>query len=1101
MMKLNYLKILWFSVFLSSFLVGFSQSFTVSGTITDDLGETLPGVTVIISGTSTGTITDFNGIYQIEVPSSDAKLMYSFVGYETIEIDVNAQTVIDVLLPTSVSQLEEVVVTGYSVEKKKDLLGAVAVLDLDQAEGNTNNNIMQTLQGRVAGVQVDLAGEPGQGAKIKIRGNSTLGNNNPLYIVDGVPVQPFDGFGATSTITPQWGLSWLNPNDIESIQILKDAASASIYGSRASNGVVIITTKQPNKSRSSITVNARISTESVRARADLLNNEQKATLQWQAAVNDGADPDAGDRYRYQWHLDPSLGPGIQGTGVPVLDEIIYPDWLDEADQLRPSGHPSSKWTGTEFGGKNVTEGTDWNDVIYRTGIIHNYDIAFSQGSEKGGVHLSLNLFDQRGAVIHSGYQRIAARMNSNYSFLDGRVTIGENLNVTKGERQWSDNGFGGTVESLMRVMKPILPVKTEDGRFAGPPGAGFDDRDNPAGLGDDNKNDRINNVKIFGNAYLNVNIIKGLNFRTNLGIDYDNIFSRDIFPTFSRGFLNNTTAELQINQVHQTNLVFNNTLTYSNTFAGQHTITALVGTESVENQIQVFSASGKDFALETNEYFQLNAASGERNSIGSSTGFSLFSYFGKVNYDFSSKYLASFTIRRDGSSRFGTRNRYAVFPAASVGWRLSEEAFLKNSSFISNLKLRAAWGQTGNQDIENTARFALFEAVYAPQSTYLPWGGGCAQTICQDAATSYDIGNNNTGILPSGFLATQTANDELKWETTTELNFGLDFGFMNERIAGSVEVFHKETEDILIKPSFIGTFGDGANRWANGANMETDGWELSVGYFSVPGKDFTYSVSGVFSHYSDKITNLPEDLFASFPGNQEQNIVGRSPNAFFGYRTDGILQSQAEVEQAPEYPGIRVGAFKYVDLNNDGIIDALDQEYQGVASQAGVEFGFNTQIGWKSFDFTMQLTGALDRRIAGDAGYNELGSLAPGRTAGVASLNAWSPTNTNTHIPAASTSTRPLGFADYDIRSGDYLALRQITLGWNLPQNVSSPFADLRVYVSGENLHFFQKTSGSDASYLFGSLIERTRGARVGGGFGSIFPRPLRLTLGVEVGF
>ncbi|MEM7369672.1 MAG: SusC/RagA family TonB-linked outer membrane protein [Bacteroidota bacterium] len=1095
------LKLILFGVLLALIPnLGFGQNIT--GTVTGSDGGGLEGATISKKGTTTGTFSGSDGSYRIAATEGDV-LIFSYIGYVSREMTVGGGTTINVTLEVDVTTLEEVVVTGYATEKKKDLLGAVGIMEMEKTKGNTNNNIMQTMQGRVAGVQVGLAGQPGQGASITIRGISTLGNNQPLYIVDGVPVQPFQGASNTPNTQATWGLSWLNPADIESVQILKDASSASIYGSRASNGVVIITTKQAKQGRSSITASVRFSTERIVNPWDLMTSEEKAINQWQAAVNDGGDPDNVGRYRYEWHYDPSLGPGIQGNGVPVLDRIIYPEWLDEADQLRPAGHPNSTWTGTEYGGSSLEAGTDWNDVIFQQGIVQDYNVTFDQATDKGGVHLSVNLFDHTGAVIHSGYQRISTRLNSNYKFLNGRVKIGENIGVTKGERQWSDDGFGGTVENLMRVMKPMLPVKTEDGRFAGPPGAGFDDRDNPAGLGFDNQDDRIHNVKAFGNVYVEAEILKGLTFRTNLGIDYDNIYTRDLFRTYSRGFLSNTTAELRLTQIHQTNLVFNNTLTYSKNFGGKHALNVLAGTEAVENQFRVFSASGKDFALENNDYFQLSAASGERTSAGSQTGFSLFSYFGKVNYTFADKYLTSVTIRRDGSSRFGLNNRFAVFPAASVGWRISEEEFLQGSKTFSNLKLRAAWGQTGNQDIENTARFALYQAVYAPQSTYLPWGSGCAQTLCLDAATAYDIGNNNTGILPSGFLATQTGNDDLKWETTTEINVGLDFGLWSDKITGSIELYQKQTTDILIRPSAIGHFGDGYSRWANGADMETRGWEVSLGYFSPLSGDFNYTISGVFSGYVDKITSLPEDLWASYPGNgtEDQNIIGHSPNAMFVYRVDGLIQSAEELAAAPAYPGIRVGAFKYADLDGDGMITPTDREYIDAAARALVDFGLNSQMNYKAFDLTIQLTGALGRLIPGDANYNELGGLAPGRTAGSASLNGWTFTNKDTHIPAQSTSTRPFGFSDWDVRSGDYLAIRQVTLGWNLPAAANSPFGSLRAYLTGENLHYFSVTNGSEASYLFGSLIERANGTRFGQRLPGNYPRPLRITLGIDVGF
>lgn len=1063
---------------------------TVTGTVTDaDTGEPLIGANILAAGTSTGTITDVDGTFSLRVEANIANLEVSFTGYASQTVSIAGISNVDVKLSAG-SILDAVVVTGYAVERKKDLLGAVAVLDLKDVDDAANSNILQSMQGRVAGVNVDLSGDPGQGARIRVRGTSTLGKlSDPLYIVDGVPLQTFITNENGSTVPQTWGLSWLNPNDIASVQVLKDASSASIYGSRASNGVVIITTKQPEKGKSRVELNTRYSVENWNKFDDLTNNKQRAMMEWQGAVNDGTDPDATGIYKYKWHLDPSLGAGIQGTGVPVLDEIIYPEWLDEDDQLRPSGHPNSIYGG------NIEEGTDYWKEISQTGIVQNYDLSFSQGNERGGVRLGANYFDQKGVVIGTGYKRMGMRINSNYNFLKGRVTVGENFNVNHDNRRWMDNGFGGTPEQAPYRYKSILPVRTEDGRFSGPPGGGFSDRDNPVALAHDNRDDRIKDIKVFGNVYADIKLLEGLSFRTNFGVDYDGITSKDIFRTYQRGFLANNVAELTIRQTHQTNWVFNNTLLYTKSF-GQHELTALAGTEAVRNNVTILSATAKEFALETADYMQLSAASGERSNAGMASGFSLFSYFGKLNYGFAGKYLASATMRRDGSSRFGTENQFAVFPAFSLGWRLSEEGFLKGNDFVNNLKIRGGWGQTGNQDILNDARYGLYRAVYAPASNILPWDGGCAQTPCPDAATSYDIGNNDSGILPSGFLATQTGNDKLKWETTTEVNVGMDFGILDNRLEGTFEVFNRQTKDILIQPIQIAAVGDGARQWVNGADMETKGWELSLQYNSPLNRsDWSYSIGGNFAHYESVITDLPPDLLASYPGNAEQDIIGKAPNALFGYRTDGIFQNQAEVDAHATQVGKRVGALRYRDLNNDGIINALDQEYGGANGVPKVEFGLNFQVNYRNFDFSLYTWGALGRKVTPDVFRMELGSLDNGENGGVAQLDAWSPTNTGSYIPAASNSNRPFGFSlDYNVRNGSFFSFRQATIGYTLPKTVDlKGISDLRLYVSGENLGWIVDRKGADQYPQTGWSVEN----RVVG----IYPKPLRFSFGLNVGF
>ena len=1077
------LKFLTFLALLLSVQFAVAQR-TITGTVNDaDTNEPLIGANVLVAGTSTGTITDFNGDFSLEVADDATTLNISYTGYTDQQVSIaGGISNISVALASG-ELLEEVVVTGYAVEKKKDLLGAVGIMDVEEIEGVSNPNVLQSMQGRVAGVNVDVSGDPGQGAVVRIRGISTLGTNDPLYIVDGVPIQQFQFDEAGTGNDVLFNLSWLNPNDIESIQVLKDASSASIYGSRASNGVVIITTKQPSSKKSGINVNVRTTVESWNEFDNLTNSEERARLEWQGAVNDGADPDATGIYTYDWRFDPSLGPGIQGNGVPVLDGINYPEWLDEDDQLRPAGYPN-----------NLAEGTDWWDEVSQTGLTQNYDISFNQATEKGGVYFGANYFDQKGVVIETNYQRIGLRLNSNYKFLNDRVTVGQNLSYTRGERQLLDAGFGGTSEQGPYRVKSILPVRTEDGRFAGPPGGGFSDRDNPVALAFDNRDDVINNNKVFGNVYAQIEIMDGLSFRSNFGLDYDNINTKDIFRTYSRGFLGNTTAELLRRQTHLTNWVFNNTLTYTKDF-GIHSITALVGTEAVKNELEVYAATAKDFAQETEAYFTLGAASGERSSNGFETGFSLFSYFGKINYALNNKYLASATIRRDGSSRFGLNNRYAVFPAFSLGWRISEEDFLKDSK-ISNLKLRAAWGQTGNQDISNEARFDIYRAVYAPQTNILPWGGGCAERVCPDAATSYDIGNNDTGILPSGFLATQTGNDDLKWETTTELNFGLDFGWNNDQIVGTIEVFNKKTEDILVVPRQIATFGDGATRFVNGADMETRGWEAAIQYNSPIRNDFDFGIGLNLAHYEAEITRLPEDLIPTFPGNAEQNILGQHPSTFFGYRTDGIFQSQAEVDAHAEQVGARVGALKFVDLNNDGVVDALDQEYGAVNGIGDVQFGLNLQANYKAFDLTVFFWGELGRQVAPDVFRMELGTLNNGENGGVNQLDAWSFTNTDTHIPAVSNSVQPLGFSlDYNVRNGNFLALRQVTLGYTLPSTsgLTDIFSNLRFYITGENLGWLVDRKGADQFPQASWIVENRVNA--------LYPKPQRISFGINASF
>ncbi len=1063
----------------------------VSGKILDENSAPIAGVTVVIKGTATGTITDIDGNYTIEA-GADQVLVYTYVGYTSQEISVGAQSIIDTQLVLDVTQLEELVVTGYSVERKKDLLGAVAVADMAAVQNVTFPNVLARLQGRMPGVTTTLNPTPGQGAELLIRGRSTLGGNEPLYIVDGVPIQQFkDVLGEGEE--RRMDLQWLNPNDVESIQVLKDASSASIYGARANNGVVIITTKQASKGKTEISVQATFGVDHWTDFHDNSTSEQRATILWQKAVNDGLDPESiGAPYSFQWHFDPSLGPGIQGNGAPVLDQIIYPDWLDQAQNLRWSGHPQSKWTGTEFGGASVEEGTDWWQVNSRAGIIHDYNVSFSQGGDKGGVRFGVGYFDHKGVAKDSFFKRFSMRLNSNYKFANDKVTIGQNIAVVKSQTHWDQStGFGR--------LNPELQVFTEDDQFAGSPGGTFSLGFNPVGTLNDNIDDRLHDVKIVGNVFLDWQIIEGLSFRTNLGIDYDNNLLRDIERTYQYGGTANTIAKLLLQQAHRTNWVWNNTLTYTKTVK-DHTFTVLGGTEAIETFVTNFSGFGQEFALETNDYFQLDAASGTRTSGGSSTGYSLYSFFGKANYSFQNKYLASFTVRRDGSSRFGSENRYAVFPAVSVGWRIVNEDFMSGIGWLSDLKLRAAWGQTGNQNILNNARFGLYESLYSEDNVNLPWDQAIG---VNPNATSYDIGNNNSGLLQSGFISTQAENQELRWETQTEINVGLDFGFLDDRLIGSFEVYQKTTEDILIQPVFALAIGDGNTQWANGATMETNGWEALVEYRKSTG-DWQYSISTNLSHYQDEITELPEELYASYGGNQEQNIIGQSPLAFFGFTTDGLFQNQGEVDAHATQTGAAIGQLRFKDLNNDGVITELDQEFHGVERLAKVQYGINGQVSYRNFDIAIFFYGKAGRNIL-DGRIPETGAIEKESIPGakiaanfnVKNLEAWSTVNTGAWIPAQTLNGANFRISDYSWRNGNYFTLRQVTLGYAIPWSVVSA---LRVYVSGENLFYI--IGGKDQRRWTGPKahienhkpdppIDRE----------PTFPRVPRFTLGLNVTF
>lgn len=1015
-------------------------SLTVTGTITSETGEQMPGVSIGVKGTATGTTTNADGSFSLPVPNGHAVLVISFIGYATQEVAVKDQTTLHLTLQPDAKALEEVVVTGYQTERKADLTGAVAVVKMEQIKDNPAPNVMQSLQGQVPGLYVKTDGSPNPKAEIRIRGTSTLGNSNPLYVIDGVP--------STS------GMQYLNPNDIESVQVLKDGSSASIYGARASNGVIIVTTKKAKSGQMKLDYSSSLSTERFASKLRMLNTEQRGRALWQAAVNDGIDPNNA-HYQYQWHRD--------SNGQAVLDNMTTTEWLDQDKGIRAGN-------------------TNWFNEISRPGFLQTHDVSLSNGSEKGGIRFSLNYYGNNGIVKGSEYDRITGRVNSHYNLLNGKLTVGENLSVSKATETPMPSGIGGTPLMLAIRALPILPVYSVDGRFAGPAGGGFSDRDNPLAVIEDNKADKDHTAKVFGNVFANYTLLKNLNFRTNFGLDYESLFSRNITLTYQRGFLSNPVNALSQSQHHALNWTWNNVLTYQ-LDKQNHSASFMAGMESVNSTALGFSASREKFALQTDDYFYLDAGTGNRSNSGFSTGFSLLSYFGKASYTFKEKYLASATLRYDGSSRFGEKNKFGLFPAFSAGWRLSNEDFFRKTlPVVSDLKLRAGWGRTGNQQIADYATYALYRSNYGDDQTWAPSNG-----------TAYDIGGNDSGTLPSGYYATQTANNRLRWESTAETNLGLDFGLLDQRVFGSFEYFIRDTKDILIQPAFIGVIGDGGAQWINGASMRNKGFEMLLGYRGQSGNGLSYELAANLGAFRDRITQLPEEVLRSYPGNVEKNILGHSVRSIFGYVADGIFQNAEQVSAHAEQPGKGVGRLRYKDLNQDGVINTLDQDYIGVENP-DFEYGLNSTLRFKNLDLNLFFQGVQGIAVntASFQIYSDFTSIWNGENSGVRTLQAWTPQHPHSTIPALSLADKndERRVSTYFINNGSYLKLRNVQLGYTLPKIGTLPLEQVRVYLRGDNLLTIKDNKG--ANRFVGPDPETPNDQ---------YPRPTRLTIGLNVSF
>ena len=1011
----------------------------ISGTVVDPTGETVIGATVMEKGTSNGTVTDFDGNFKLKVEAGKT-LVISYIGYLTQEVP--AANGMKVTLQDDALALEEVVVTGYTTQRKADLTGAVSVVSVNELAKQNENNPMKALQGRVPGMNIQADGNPSGAATVRIRGIGTLNDNDPLYIIDGVPTKA--------------GMHELNGNDIESIQVLKDAASASIYGSRAANGVIIITTKKGKDGKVKINFDASVAASLYTNKIETMNASQWGRAFWQASVNDGVNPNNNNLgYNYNWSYD--------AAGHPVLNGMTMNMFLDENASVR-------------------TGDTDWFKEITRTGVVQQYNVSVSNGSEKGSAFFSMGYYNNKGTIKDSQFSRLSARANSDYKLFDGKVIIGENftLNRTKGV-----DAPGGILENALE-FNPNFPIYAENGEFAQALGA-YSERENPLSLLHNNKDNEYTQWRTFGDAHISILPFKGFMIRTTLGMDYTQKEQRFFTYPIANGKMKRTDTAVESKQEHTMRWMWNVIATY-NLEIGKHRGDAMVGIELNRQDYKWNSAKRYDLSVLTTDYMWPSAGAGRQLAEGSGDGFSLLSYFGKINYTYADKYMGSVTVRRDGSSRFGSNNQYGIFPSVSLGWRLSQEKFMqKASSWLDDLKLRYSWGQTGNQEISNTARYTLYRSVV---STGL-WGSG-------QAGSSYDIAGTNGGYqLTNGYVRSQRGNDDIKWETTTQHNVGLDFAILRNEIYGSLDWFHKMTKDILLPMDGIGAMGEGASKWINAGEMKNMGWELSVGYRHKLESGFSWDINGNISRYTNEITKLPETVAAkgTFGGNGVKSVVGHPMGSQVGYIADGIFKSQEEIDNHATQEGAGLGRIRYKDLNGDGRISEADQDWI-YDPTPDFTWGLNVYLQYKNFDFTMFWQGVqgVDVDCRGYKSQTDFWANSninvPYLNKGIRALDAWSPANPGSDIPALTNAdTNNEGrVSSYYIENGSYLKLRTIQLGFNVPTKFSEKLRmeRIRLYLSAQNLVTIKskKFSGADPENP-----------------GFNYPIPLNMTFGLNVSF
>ena len=980
---------------------------TITGKVTESNGA-LPGVTVLVKGTNAGTTTDFDGNYSLPNVSPTATLIFSYVGFETQEVAVNNRTTINISLSENSTALEDVVVVGYGTQSRAAVTGAISSVDAEEIASLPVATADQALQGRAAGVSVINSGSPGTSPVVRIRGLGTPNDNTPLYVIDGVISS---------------GLGNLNANDIESIQVLKDASTTAVYGSQGSNGVVVVTTKKGSRSGvTQITLNAYTGVQFTTERYDVLNTEQY--IAYARAITD-----------------------------PVPERITNPQYADF-----------------------INNDVNYQDAIFRTGILKNYDLALSGGGENSNYRFSAGYLNQEGTIIETEFERFSFRANSNFKTgkLNFGQTMGVSFNVQNPERA---DGGRSLIEHAIKSA-PYLPIYNSEnlGGFQGASSA-IDGQDAANPVRVQTLGEAINrSVSIQGSMFGEYEILDGLVFKSQVGLDYNNFKNTIFIPSYNEGMGTNTTAYAQITKntgIFQS-LSFTNSFNYKKTFAEVHNFELLVLAEQQEIKNENINASSQNPISDevdqlSNTLSGLSSSSFEYNRIG---------YLARLNYNYDYKYLLSASIRRDASSRFGPNNRWGWFPSASLGWNISKEDFMQNSGF-SNFKLRGSYGIVGNDKIGN----------YRYSATLI---------------TDFIYPINDSGV--DGTTANGLPNANLKWEETTMTNIGLDMGLFNDQFTMSIEYYQNKSDDLLIdRPLSVSLGFNDPVITENVGSVETKGFELNLGYNDYDG-DFTWSATLNLGTSTNEVLSLGGVSEINGGGFENENLSritqGEPLFYFYGYQTDGIYQTQAEVDAVltanPGQTIIQPGDIRFKDLNNDGQINADDRTKIG-NPYPDLTYGFNGNANYKNFDLNVFISG-----VAGNDVYNtniyDLEGMPRLFNSGVAVLNRWTGPGTSTTVPRALGAVENVSASDRFIEDGSYVRLRNVTLGYSFPNDLlKANLSKFRIYVSGQNLITLTDYSGLDPE-VGSSTVINTSNYELGIDRGN-YPQPKSFLFGLQVTF
>ncbi len=1007
---------------LASFCVAAgAQSIQVKGRVTSPADpDGVIGATIREAGTQNATVTDFDGNFTLSVKPG-TRLVISYIGFDDQEVEASAN--MSIVLKEQANDLNEVVVVGYSSEKKADLTGSVSVVKMKDVADTPTGNVVQALQGRVAGMNITTDGTPGGlSTGTSIRGASSFRGdaNGPLYVIDGVMTRESPG-----TI--------LNSNDVESIQVLKDAASASIYGAQAANGVIIITTKRAKKGECRITFDTSLTLQTYQSGLDMMNADQWGETYWAA-------------HKYTYGTTPTSE--LYGNGAT------------------PQLQAYTNLNGVAVNPRN----TNWEDEIHRTALMQNYSVSLSKGDENGSSSLSFGYLDHDGIIKGSDFQKANTRFSSDYGFLGNRLRVGGNMTLN----WWRQHNAPGGIEESAIKMHPARTVYDNEGNYNDQVAFGLNDTPNLVRLIDQEAANKHEYWRVFGNAYVSVEPVKNLIVKSNFGLNYHHGTDKNFTPANLRD---------QTNGLYQyasktVDWVWTNTAQY-NVDLGKNSLMGLLGIEAKRNHFEDLSGEGKGFEIEDKNYLYLGNATSNKNTGSGASNYSMFSVFGKLNYSWDNKYLASVTLRRDASSRLSDSHNYDWFPSVSLGWRISQEKFMEGTrSWLDDLKIRGAYGVNGNDLIAN-------DAFYAKYSMDL------------DRA-AYALGGGNA--LSPGALRYRTTNQDLTWEKTYQTNVGFDATLLGNRLLLSVDYFYKKTTDMLVEKPYIATIGEGGYCWYNGGEMVNKGVEMTAEWRQTLKNGLSYNIGLNVTAMKNEVTGLMDDIYYTWGGGNgiDKTIVGNSLGSWLVYKTDGVFRTQAEVDEYKQKyqvelgsPG--VGRIKYVDANGDGVINNRDREWVG-SDLPKAQLGLNLGVQWKGFDVSMFFNSIFRDAWNNSKYYTDFFALWTGNH-GTQLLDAAKAYddylqtgyyNSDVPAPSVDNANSENEGSQYYIENGSFLRLKTLTVGYTLPKTIQKKLSlkNARLYFQAQNLFTVTSYSGADPE-----------------GLGYPYALPRQYTFGIQFGF